>query len=74
MTLVENATETKDNLRIGYSVESKYWVESDEDGDDALVFRLTTMVPVDDLKDGNIVQSYVQLLYGQKEDSGRTLD
>ena len=59
LTIVENTGVTADNLIDGYSLDSQYWVESDADGDYALVLRFLTTIPVDKLKDGNIVQAYL---------------
>ena len=72
-TVVPETTVSTENLIAGYSVESKYWVET-FDGSDSLVVRLTTMVPYESLSEGQIVQSYLQFLYGQNADDKDTWD
>ena len=74
LTLVGSTTETAAGQPAGYSLESTYWVKTDDDGSDALVLRLTTMVPYDSLQDGQIVQSYLQFLYGQNADGKNQWD
>ena len=72
-TVVPSTTVSTDNLKPGYSVESKYWVETIK-ATDQLVVQLTTMVPYESLNEGQIVQSYLQFLYGQNDSGKDTWD
>ena len=65
LTLVNKVSKSTENEIAGFGLDLQYWTESE-----SLVLQFIQQVPVAELKPGNIIQSYVQLLHGQ-DDSGK---